>query len=93
LNPVIQKRGRSASASLATFCPFAVVADSKYKPRVLSDIVLPLNGFVFCTLIWWNLNSLAKTIGGIWFAPGLIYAAVKTRGFRAGPVMIDFTES
>jgi hypothetical protein len=41
----------------------------------------------------WNLNCLAKTIGGIWFALGLIYAAVKTRGFRAGPVMIDFTEA
>jgi len=52
-----------------------------------------VTGFVFCALIWWNLNSLAKTIGGIWFALGLIYAAVKTRGFRAGPVMIDFTEA
>ena len=79
--------------NLATFWQFTVVADSKYKRRVLSDIVLPLTGFVFCALIWWNLNSLAKTIGGIWFALGLIYAAVKTRGFRAGPGMIDFTES
>jgi putrescine importer len=79
--------------NLATFWQFTVVADSKYKRRVLSDTVLPLTGFVFCALIWWNLNSLAKTIGGIWFALGLLYAAVKTRGFRAGPVMIDFTES
>ena len=79
--------------NLATFWQFTVVAGSKYKRRVLSDTVLPLTGFVFCALIWWNLNSLAKTIGGIWFALGLVYAAVKTRGFRAGPVMIDFTES
>jgi amino acid transporter len=63
--------------NLATFWQFTVVPDSKYKRRVLSDIILPLTGFVFCALIWW----------------GLIYAAVKTRGFRAGPVMIDFTES
>jgi putrescine importer len=54
---------------------------------------LPLLGFFFCGLIWWNLNSLAKTVGGIWFVLGLIYVGIKTRGFRAAPVMIDFSES
>jgi amino acid transporter len=56
--------------NLATFWQFTVVADSKYKRRVLSDIVLPLTGFVFCALIWWNLNSLAKTIRRDLVRPG-----------------------
>ena len=40
-----------------------------------------------------ELGSLAKTAGGIWFAIGVMYVAIKTRGFRAAPVIIDFSES
>ncbi len=79
--------------NLATFWQFGVVSKPGYKRRILVDIVLPLAGFAFCALIWGNLNPLAKTAGGIWFAIGLVYVGVKTRGFRAAPVMIDFTES
>jgi len=71
--------------NLATFWQFTVVADSKHKRRVLSDIVLPLTGFVFCALIWWNLNSLAKTIGGIWFALGLILCRGKNAWLPSRP--------
>jgi hypothetical protein len=55
--------------------------------------VLPLGGFVFCGLIWWNLNTLAKVVGGIWFLIGLAYLGITTRGFRQAPAMIDFSES
>jgi hypothetical protein len=60
---------------------------------VLADIVLPLIGFVFCASIWWNLNGLAKIVGGIWFLAGLAYLAFATRGFRQPPKTIDFSES
>ena len=79
--------------NLATFWQFAVTAQPGYHRRTLVDIVLPLTGFVFCALIWWNLNMLAKTIGGIWFAIGLVYLAITTRAFRKAPAMIDFSES
>jgi len=79
--------------NLATFWQFGVVSKPGYSRRVLVDIVLPLIGFAFCALIWGNLNPLAKTAGGIWFAIGLVYVGVKTRGFRAAPVMIDFREA
>lgn len=35
--------------------------------------LLPLGGFIFCAAIWWNLNPLAKIVGGIWLALGVIY--------------------
>ena len=57
------------------------------------DAILPLFGFAFCGLIWWNLNPIAKKVGGVWFVVGLILVVIKTRGFRDKPVMIDFTES
>ena len=79
--------------NLATFWQFTIIRQAGYKPKILRDAVLPLIGFAFCGLIWWNLNSLAKIVGGIWFAIGLLYVGIKTRGFRAAPVMIDFREA
>jgi len=79
--------------NLATFWQFAVTTQPGYRRRIFADILLPLIGFAFCALIWWNLNSLAKTIGGIWFTVGLAYLFVTTRSFRKAPAMIDFSES
>ena len=79
--------------NLSTFWHFCVVTRGKRRMRILGDIVVPLTGFVFCALIWWNLNQLAKLAGGLWFAAGLIYIAVTTKGFRMAPKQIDFSES
>jgi len=79
--------------NLATFWQFSIVFKEGHKRHFLRDSILPLIGFLFCGLIWWNLNNLAKTVGGIWFALGIIYVGIKTRGFRSAPVMIDFSES
>jgi putrescine importer len=79
--------------NLATFWQFSVFPQPGYKRRILADAVLPLIGFLFCSLIWWNLNGLAKTVGGIWFAIGVLYLAVTTGGFRRAPAMIDFKDS
>jgi putrescine importer len=78
--------------NLSTFWHFCVVLRSGRR-RILGDAILPLAGFCFCALIWWNLNTLAKTVGGLWFAIGIVYIAVTTRGFRLRPKMIDFSES
>jgi len=79
--------------NLSTFWYFGIVMRQKRRPHLLGDILLPLGGFAFCALIWWNLNPLAKFAGGIWFAVGLIYIAVSTKGFRIAPKLIDFSES
>ncbi len=79
--------------NFATFWQFTVARQTGYKTKFLQDAVVPLVGFAFCGLIWWNLNGLAKTVGGIWFVLGLVYVGIRTRGFRAAPVMIDFSES
>uniref|UniRef100_A0A7V4XQU1 APC family permease n=1 Tax=Acidobacterium capsulatum TaxID=33075 RepID=A0A7V4XQU1_9BACT len=77
--------------NLSSFWHFSLLRKAG-KPRVLADIVLPLTGFVFCASIWWNLNILAKVVGGVWFAVGLIWLAATTSGFRQSPKMIDFSE-
>lgn len=80
--------------NMACFWQFTVIAKRDgARSRLLQDAILPLIGFAFCALIWWNLNNLAKTVGGIWFAIGIVYVGWKTNWFRSAPVMIDFRES
>ena len=78
--------------NLATLWQFAVLSRPGSKRRIIADALLPALGFCFCALIWWNLNGVAKTIGGIWFAAGVLYLAIATRGFRKAPAMIDFKD-
>jgi len=80
--------------NFACFWQFSVIAKkSGAERRLLRDAILPLIGFVFCLVIWINLNVIAKTVGGIWFAVGLLYVGYKTNWFRSAPVMIDFSDS
>ena len=79
--------------NFACFWQFSMIAKAGYKRNLLRDAILPLIGFAFCGLIWWNLNNLAKTVGGIWFAIGLLYVGYKTNWFRSAPVMIDFSDN
>jgi putrescine importer len=83
-----------SGVNLACFWQFTVQAQRNgARWRLLQDAVLPLVGFLVCGYIWWNLNSLAKTVGGIWFAIGILYVGYKTNWFRSAPVMIDFSDS
>ena len=79
--------------NLATFWQFTIVPRSGHKRRLFSDAVMPLLGFLFCLWIWLGLKTPAKIVGGIWLLVGLTYSAIKTRGFRTQPVMIDLSES
>jgi len=80
--------------NLACFWQFSVIAKKTgARRRLVRDAILPLIGFAFCGLIWLNLNIIAKTVGGIWFAIGILYVGYKTNWFRSAPVMIDFSDS
>jgi putrescine importer len=78
--------------NLSVFWRFSIARREQGR-RIFADIALPLIGFAFCASIWWNLNSIAKVVGGIWFVIGVVYLAATTRGFRDTPKMIDFAES
>ena len=78
--------------NLACFWQFTITRQQGYRTRFLRDTLLPIVGFLFCAVIWVNLNVIAKTVGGIWFAIGLLYVGYKTNWFRSAPVMIDFSD-
>jgi putrescine importer len=71
--------------NLAAFTRYWVRGEQK---RIL-DFVLPLLGFLICLYLWMSLRLPAKLAGGAWLAAGLIYGAVKTRGFRRNLVSFD----
>ena len=79
--------------NLATLRQYYLVGQPGRKRRWFSDAALPLLGFAFCLWIWWGLRAPAKIAGGTWFAVGLTYAGIKTRGFRLKPAMIDFSDT
>jgi hypothetical protein len=59
----------------------------------LADVLVPVLGFLFYLVIWLSLPNPAKIIGALWFAAGLTYDGIMTRGFRTAPVMIDLAKS
>jgi amino acid transporter len=63
------------------------------KRNLLLDAAVPALGFLFCLGIWWSLPVPAKVGGGCWFAGGVAWLALKTRGFRERPRVIDFSEA
>jgi putrescine importer len=80
--------------NFACFWQFSVISKKTGGERnLLRDAILPLIGFAFCAVIWFNLNVIAKTVGGIWFAIGILYVGSKTNWFRSKPVMIDFSDN
>lgn len=75
----------------------AVVREFFFRPpaghrrNALTDLVVPGLAFLFCLWIWTNLPVRAKVVGSLWCLLGLLYTAIKTRGFRTPPRMIDLS--
>ncbi len=59
------------------------------EKRTLSNLLVPVFGFLICGFIWLNLSKIAMLLGGLWMAAGVLYGAIKTRGFRADLVRFD----
>jgi putrescine importer len=59
------------------------------EKRTLSNLLVPVFGFLICGFIWLNLSKIALLLGAIWMAAGILYGAIKTKGFRADLVRFD----
>jgi amino acid transporter len=73
--------------NLAAFVRYWVRADK--AQRKWTDFVLPLLGFLICLYIWWSLRWQAKLFGGLWLLAGIVYGAIRTRGFRKSLVTFE----
>jgi amino acid transporter len=70
--------------NLAAFVRYYLRAQEKK----LTNLFLPLLGFVVCFLLWLNLSRTAKLAGSVWLLVGIAFGAWKTHGFRRN--LVDF---
>ena len=75
--------------NLAVLWQFWVRRAEGHQREVFADIVLPVLGFLICTVIWVGLQTPAKIAGGVWFVVGLFVLATHTRVFRQEIVLPD----
>jgi amino acid transporter len=61
----------------------------KAEKRTIGNLLPPLLGFLICGYIWLMLSTPAQIVGAIWMSAGILYGAVKTRGFRSELVNFD----
>jgi len=71
--------------NLAAFMRYCV----REKKWGMGNFVPPLAGFLICLLLWLNLSRPAKIAGAVWMAVGILFGAIKTRGFRGDLVNFD----
>jgi putrescine importer len=59
------------------------------RSRKVSDFAVPVLGFLICAFIWVHLSHPALLLGVVWMVGGIVYGAVRTRGFRSELVTFD----
>lgn len=52
---------------------------------IIKYLIMPLLGFAVCLWLFINLGHTALIVGTCWIIVGLIYLAVKTKGFKSLP--------
>ncbi|MGE5360150.1 MAG: APC family permease [Bacteroidales bacterium] len=57
--------------------------------RRVTNMLWPLLGFAICFYLWWSLRTPAKIAGGIWLGAGVLYGAVRSRGFTRAVVAFE----
>ena len=63
-----------------------VLRERKRSPGFL---LVPVLGFVICGFIWVHLSKPALVLGSVWMTAGIVYGAIRTRGFRSELVTFE----
>ena len=78
--------------ALIAFMGVNVAAFLRYfvrsEEKKIGYLVPPVLGFLICLGLWLNLSKPAMIVGSIWMAAGIIFGAIRTKGFRGN--MINF---
>ncbi len=78
--------------NIASINEYFIKSEKKTAKTFILYVLPAALGFLFCLTIWINLPLKTFIIGGSWMFAGIIYLAVRTKGFRDKMVMIDFSQ-
>jgi len=77
--------------NIASIREYYIRSKEKSAKSFLLNFLLPCIGFLICLIIWLNLPLMTFVIGGSWMLIGILYLAIRTKGFRRRTIMIDFS--
>jgi amino acid transporter len=78
--------------NIAAMREYYFKSEDKTVKGFFRDFLPPVIGFLFCLAIWLNLPLKTFIIGGCWMMAGIIYLAIKSKGFRKKVEIQDFTQ-
>lgn len=71
--------------NLSVLVHFYIRKKQRKGTDVIWNLIFPILGFMVCLYIWVNMSRISKIVGFSWMAVGIIYGAIKTKGFRELP--------
>lgn len=71
--------------NLAVIFEFFIRGKERGVKAICNYLILPILGAIVVFYLLVNLNKTALTVGLVWLAVGVIYLAIKTKGFKENP--------
>jgi putrescine importer len=59
------------------------------EKKTMGNLLVPLFGFLICAFIWLNLSRPAQVVGAVWMGLGIVYGAIRTRGFSRDSISFE----
>lgn len=66
---------------------FFFIKKDRKGVKVISNLIVPIIAFITSGYLWISLGATTLIVGFIWMAAGIVYLAVRTRGFRRSIAM------
>jgi amino acid transporter len=66
--------------------------NKRSRQDLLKYLISPLIGVLTLLVVFFFIDSTAKLLGSVWLGAGIIYLAVKTKGFRVLPPEMSLDE-
>ena len=78
--------------NLSVIKTFFVDSKARGPLGALLYLVLPLVGFALTLWLWTSLSGTSLVVGIAWFLAGMVFLAVRTKGFRVAPPKLTFED-
>lgn len=78
--------------NLSVICHYIIRGKERGGAAVVKHIIVPAIGMASLVVVFYFIETPAKILGGIWLLVGIIYLAIKTKGFRELPPEMKLDE-